>query len=604
MTGLAAISGMGLAMAVQAQTFGHARVKFLGSDQNHRLQLQSGAESYLPSLLLRQEDGNPLKLERKQPSAGAQAHRDSMRLISNGLERDDYVIKLHGLEVRGFYLTEVYKEGRLLQGLGRLPEDGIAFPATIDEASWLPEAKWQEIIAAALMAEAHDPHDFSIEKGENVFWYDGQSQIIPTTEITLNYAGKPYRFQINASGVQAREALYFDVNGVGLVYPENPVDSEATEVAIKDLTGTGLLETKYLKSKPQQHEAAYNRDHKFVFDENDYQFQETNAFVHLQQVYQWFVGLGYVWHTPGSLYLYAHENEESNDANNAYYQPNGGNPKIRIGVGDGVALQNLSLDMDVVSHEFGHHIIFQYIQTTGNEESLVMHEGLADFFAFAKSGDPCLGESICPANSPYCEVRGQCLRTAENNLNYDDSSFTQLMPHQKGQIISGLLWDLKNTDNLTLEKVTTLTFKAISFLPQESIFEDLFLSLLTADHELNKGKNSCAIIDMFKKRGFGVFANQVNCEDLNYSDYLDNEGKVNSSIIANGRTVTQEQNSGTTSAATRSSRRTKSSGCGSLGWAAGPESAPSAGRHHAPLDPIFILILSAPFLLILQRRKI
>ena len=44
-----------------------------------------------------------------------------------------------------------------------------------------------------------------------------------------------------------------------------------------------------------------------------------------------------------------------NDQNNAFYQTDDSEPKIKVGKGDGEVLANMSTDADVVSHELFHH---------------------------------------------------------------------------------------------------------------------------------------------------------------------------------------------------------------------------------------------------------
>ena len=92
-------------------------------------------------------------------------------------------------------------------------------------------------------------------------------------------------------------------------------------------------------------------------------------------------------------------------------------PSIKIDDGDGLVLQNLITDGDVVSHELGHHIIFKTLTSTIGE-SLVLQEGLADAFAFFRTSNACLGESICPKNSSACIM----LRTSISaQLSHQDS---------------------------------------------------------------------------------------------------------------------------------------------------------------------------------------
>src|SRR5690606_34583582 len=107
----------------------------------------------------------------------------------------------------------------------------------------------------------------------------------------------------------------------------------------------------------------------------------------------------------------------------------------------------LSTNSDVVAHEFGHHVEFESLQETRGE-SLVMNEGLTDYFAMARSGDSCLGESICPYNSSInCEVnqkapKQSCLRSA-TAVKYVLNENTKTDAHFKSQFISGMLWDLR-----------------------------------------------------------------------------------------------------------------------------------------------------------------
>lgn len=163
--------------------------------------------------------------------------------------------------------------------------------------------------------------------------------------------------------------------------------------------------------------------------------------------------------------------------NNALYQPavsSSGYPQIMVGDGDGNILQNLGKDNDVVSHEFSHHILFRTLtNTTG--ESLVLHEGLADLFTFMQTGNACLGESICPSGSSACWLPDRCLRSAENDLSYLDTTYRSWVsaPHLRGQLISAVLWDLAQDLNFT--KVAQLTFTASSFFLEDSGLQDFVL---------------------------------------------------------------------------------------------------------------------------------
>ena len=68
--------------------------------------------------------------------------------------------------------------------------------------------------------------------------------------------------------------------------------------------------------------------------------------------------------------------------NNAFYSPKFADeqPRLTIGRGDGTELANLSLDSDVVSHEFGHHTLWRTLKLPIGE-TLVLHGGTCRLFS-------------------------------------------------------------------------------------------------------------------------------------------------------------------------------------------------------------------------------
>ncbi|MEN9826420.1 MAG: hypothetical protein RI953_2165, partial [Pseudomonadota bacterium] len=70
-----------------------------------------------------------------------------------------------------------------------------------------------------------------------------------------------------------------------------------------------------------------------------------------------------------------------------------GSPEILIGYGGYVSgqsncykLRDLGKDMDVIMHEFGHHIVFRGL-SNAKSQSVALHEGFADYFTYAISGN-------------------------------------------------------------------------------------------------------------------------------------------------------------------------------------------------------------------------
>ena len=127
-----------------------------------------------------------------------------------------------------------------------------------------------------------------------------------------------------------------------------------------------------------------------------------------------------------------------------------------------------------------------------------------------RTEDECLGESICPTDSPACVVQGQCLRSADNTLKYDENPFLQLPAHLKGQLISAVLWDMiKN--GVPIADLSQLAFHAVTLLPSNGGYDDLFLGLFTSDETLFDGKYCQVMKDSGTSRGFDHFLEDVNC---------------------------------------------------------------------------------------------
>lgn len=164
---------------------------------------------------------------------------------------------------------------------------------------------------------------------------------------------------------------------------------------------------------------------------------------------------------------------------------------IYIGSNDGVSMTNLNRDSDVVIHEYSHYIVYQFLQATYGE-SLILHEGTADFFAYVINDNPYLAESILPGSS--------YLRTADldSERSFDDEK-DYMEGHQLGQFWSAFLWDFYQDQGDTA--LTLITRSLFYWNPRMSLTE-AFLALLHADDELSLSAHRCTILAMAHARGF------------------------------------------------------------------------------------------------------
>ena len=234
--------------------------------------------------------------------------------------------------------------------------------------------------------------------------------------------------------------------------------------------------------------------------------------------------IGYEWPQGRTLQITPHMNHDpAVGFNNAFFQPTdaetGDLGQIKLGDGDGVELKELGVDADVVAHEFGHQVVYTTLKTAARcYETLALHEGLADFFAFARTQDACLGESICPEGTGLC-IKPQCLRSGELDIKYGDASwlawsnFDTCYAHKNGQLFSSMLWDLRTQDSVPHEDLARLVFKAVTYFREDSGFRDFLLTLFMADAELYQGRYHQRIKAGIEQRGLGKLVQDVTAND-------------------------------------------------------------------------------------------
>lgn len=361
-----------------------------------------------------------------------------------------------------------------------------------------------------------DPnHTLTIKKAEPCFLND-QDQMEIVWEFITEINQLPYKLKVNHKGVFELKELFFSFEGTAEAFDTNSVMGSIQNHSIKT-SGEGRLINEFFDVVSNSKPRAYSKDHNFIYDENDNRFIQANTFVHANDTLDYFKRLGFQWKRVGPLKITNHADAKIGfDTNSAAYiplgEPGSGSGYFLLGDGDGYSLRNLGIDSDVMGHEFSHFVIYEYLSNE-NLESAILHEGLADFFMFAKQGNSCLGESICPEGSSICWVENQCLRTADNEIKFDTEEYENLIfKHKKSQVISGLLWDLYE-QGISLDVLDRMVFKSLKYLNKNSGFKDFFLSLLISDSENFEKVHACEIFETVENRGFGKLLNGTHCLD-------------------------------------------------------------------------------------------
>ena len=339
-----------------------------------------------------------------------------------------------------------------------------------------------------------------------------EHQLVPTWEFDLRRGSQLFHARvIGRRPAQIANASFHAVEAS--IFQENSLH-ERVNIAVEGVDERGTLCNPFFETAPTNLEnPALAIDNKFEFATDDPRFADTSVFTNATLMMRWFIDHGYDWNKENILLVVK---DKYTERSNAEYTPgdriiSNQRPAIRFGEEVSGSLHNLTTDADVVGHELGHHVIYKSIKSRYmNIDEKIMHEGLADFFRFAKTGDACLAESICPASGDICIVPRQCLRTADNTMGMDEARNNG--PHRGSQFLSGMLWDFSGSKGMNRDEAARIAIRAIDYIPTEgAYFRDLVLALMIADRSINNGVNACNIDQIARQRGMTSMLEGVDC---------------------------------------------------------------------------------------------
>ncbi len=380
-------------------------------------------------------------------------------------------------------------------------------PLVAQTLSLSPE-DWPEINNSAQMAidsiANHQGHNPKMARVTSVrrCYYNLPAGLEPAWDFILRFGEFQYSVQSDESKVLQAMPRHLDATATVQAYSPNILSGTLQNYSI-DVTGDGTMTNAYFTTSIYSGAArATSGSNIFSYSGTNTPSSEASAFAYVNSHYDYVASNGYVWSGPKPLTVNVYATIKAN-VNNALYTPFDGTsgPHIYVGEGDGVVLRNLAFDTDVVSHELGHHVIYQAVTFIGGE-SLVLHEGLADFLSFSRTGDACLGESICPPGTTMssCKIsNNQCLRTGNNTLVYQGDTYRSYssFPHQQGMLISGFLWDLRKNNIIPSDVLIKYVLEAITYLPDKATIKNFMASLYYVDSKNSKtyfdGINTTAI---------------------------------------------------------------------------------------------------------------
>jgi len=468
-----------------------------------------------------------------------------------------FTLTIESVPLCGFHLTAT-PWGSDVQILGNIPENLLE-----NELEDFPEQREVEtLLTEYLLSQGYElPGAISAER---CYLKRDQMFFASVWKFKFNIKDLPYQAHADLNGVYNFHPYFYHASAKAVIYDKNILTNKLTTVDLKDLDNTGKLNGKYLMTGlPEASKATRATASQGVYDfsssPTSWPFLETSVYANASLSIDWLQALGYSMPTkkvkliPGIAI--------GGDTNNALYAPEQlGNPTtIYIGLGDGRILRNLSTDADVVSHEFGHHIVFQSVSRMDSGESIALHEGLADFLTFARTDDSCLGESICPKGSS--SICNKCLRTASNQYSLTDKRSLG-EEHLQGQIISGTLWEIKETAGLSGSEIGKIVINAISMLPANAIFEDFGVALVRGAAQTNP--DICdAVKSVFNKRSWDrLLSTQVACTP---DGKIDLEKTVENGLDIDRTSGVRQGRNQPQTTTRRTSENTSSPPCGAIG---------------------------------------
>jgi hypothetical protein len=285
-------------------------------------------------------------------------------------------------------------------------------------------------------------------------------------------------------------------NAVGLAYPTDP-RGPLVEVPLERLLpGSGLV----------SHEAGIadvleppvtprGPDGDYRYPPSDPLFDQVNVYWHTDHYLHDFLGgLGYAG-PPESLVVRVNVSLEPFVAQTTQQFVHLGRPIAGF-------VQDVARADDIIYHELTHAVIYGFgIQPTGARgEAGAFHEGLADYFAAALTGDPAIGEWLY-LTYPTGVTRVDQPVDPWNYAHYGRVAYgggDAGTVYGNGMILSSTLWDLRGAIGSAAD---SLVLESLTYLPSAPIWSQFANALLQADQDHHAGRFAGAIAGALLRRG-------------------------------------------------------------------------------------------------------
>jgi hypothetical protein len=307
--------------------------------------------------------------------------------------------------------------------------------------------------------------------------------------------GEPFLAQIDAVSGEVLDVDTGIAHAVGRVYPLDPTQPLAEVELPRLLPGPPLGGPGFQIADQLDPPALPVAPGDFRFMPDDSSFDQVNLYWHVDHYLHDFMGtLGYPG-PPDPLVVRLHFNSGSLPA-----LTDGNYVTFALPI-SGFSRES-SRAADIVYHELGHAVMYGYGIQPGDphREANALHEGLADYFSAAFTGDPAIGEWL------YITFPNGVTRVDQPAPPWDYAHYDQVAfgaspngeAHANGMILSSALWDLRGQIGASAD---SLVLEALAYLPTHPTWAQFANGLFFADRDHHGARYWRTIGEVLRRRG-------------------------------------------------------------------------------------------------------
>ena len=371
----------------------------------------------------------------------------------------------------------------------------------------LPSYTWGNLdlstISQSKIIQALEAEKIKLVSANNCLKLEAD-KLLPITTMELFVDGLKYEVEVHNDNVLSLKKGHFSIadqnnyseDGIATIFDDNRGE-ETTNVILSGLQSdtTFLCGEKIITSKTNSEEMASSPNREYSFPIESLAFRDTSAYANSTLTLEWFSSLGWNNWTEDQINIVLDQSRGP-----SYVQASDTTlPTVYLPSSSG-NLVNLQVDKDVITHELAHHYLYEFWTETSGE-TLILHEAIADFFASAKSGNSCVAERICSSSDGESNnlcINTQCLRDIKNDIKFNDNEYNYLPPHQKSQVVSGMLWEAHETGGVGLRKLARLVHRSLPLTPNDASITDFVNATLKTVKR--KKRLQCILFDAMKAK--------------------------------------------------------------------------------------------------------